>query len=465
MRDAPPDCPSSAACLRHPQDVQALLHKHSKKTCFNSLRRQRSMSSTSQKERLGIRLVLRALSLLVLLLAFFVALTFVTAGRLDYWQGWIFNSMNILFLLVSFIVLRDRKDLIKERQKPGKGMKKWDKPVSDALAPYFAPRVSPDGTRAAYCFIQGKQGISVIDIERKIAMPLTTNQPDFQSIWTPDSSRVAFTRTERPGLEKIMWIPSDGSGEAETLVESETDICPSSRSPQGDLLAYVKYDPATDYDIWVLRLKDRKSEAFLSTQFAEAFPEFSPDGHWMAYVSYETGQREVYVRPYPGPGQKIKVSSERGWIPCWGPGGRQLYYLSGNRILNSHKLMVIDTETTPNFYAGTPRLVMDCLGYGLIASTVRGYDIHPDGKRFLGWGDVYGGAPIRRSDLPEELLLGLGRGDSRRLLRFGYWLKMGGQRKLSPDWEALDLVAAVTEIKIVQNWFEELKRLVPSGKK
>ncbi len=85
------------------------------------------MSNTNQKERLGVRFVLRSISLLTLLLAFFVALTFVTAGRLDYWQGWAFNGLNILFLLVSCIVLRGRKDLIKERQKPGKGMKKWDK--------------------------------------------------------------------------------------------------------------------------------------------------------------------------------------------------------------------------------------------------------------------------------------------------------------------------------------------------
>jgi protein-S-isoprenylcysteine O-methyltransferase Ste14 len=85
------------------------------------------MSQTSQKERLGLRFVLGSISRLALLSAFFVALTFVTAGRLDYWQGWVFNGLNVLFLLVSFIVLRDRKDLIKERQKPGKGMKKWDK--------------------------------------------------------------------------------------------------------------------------------------------------------------------------------------------------------------------------------------------------------------------------------------------------------------------------------------------------
>ncbi len=296
-------------------------------------------------------------------------------------------------------------------------------------------------------------------------MPLTTNPADLWNIWTPDSSRVTFSRSERPGLSKIMWVPADGSGEAESLVESESRIFPSSWSPQGDLLAYVKSDPDTRLDIWVLRSKDRKSEAFINTQFSESFPEFSPDGHWMAYVSNETGQLEVYVRPYPGPGQKIKVSNEGGWIPCWGPSGRQIYYVSGNRILSSHKLMVVDVETTSTFSAGIPRLIMDCLGYGLIASPVRGYDIHPDGKRFIGWGHVYGGGPIKRSDLPEDLLQGLESGDSRSLLRFGYWLKTGGQRKLSPDWEALDRLAAVTDIKIVQNWFEELKRLVPSGNK
>jgi len=81
------------------------------------------MSDTAQKEKIGIRLVLKSISVL----AFFIVLTFITAGRLDYWQGWAFNGLNVFFILISYIVLRDRKDLIKERLKPGKGMKKWDK--------------------------------------------------------------------------------------------------------------------------------------------------------------------------------------------------------------------------------------------------------------------------------------------------------------------------------------------------
>jgi Tol biopolymer transport system component len=340
------------------------------------------------------------------------------------------------------------------------------KPVLPAPGPYFVPRVSPDGKRVVY-FTQGKKWeIWVVDIERRISMPLTSGQTDYFPIWTPDSKRVAFTRQERSGRFKIMWMPADGSGEAESLFKSEVEIYASSWSPKGDLLAYLKSDPAIGgLDIWVLRLKDRKSEPFLNTRYLVCFPEFSPDGRWMAYASYETGQVEVYVQPYPGPGQKIRISSEGGWAPCWGPGGRQLYYLNGGRVLDSEKVQVVDIATTPAFSAGPPRLVLDYLGYGLFAAPIRGYDIHPDGQRFLGWGHVYGGKPIRRSDLPEDLLLGLEKGDDRSLVRFGGWLKMDGQRKLSPDWEGLDQKAAVTQIKLVLNWFEELKRLCPAGKK
>jgi hypothetical protein len=122
--------------------------------------------------------------------------------------------------------------------------------------------------------------------------------------------------------------------------------------------------------------------------------------------------------------------------------------------------MVVDIAATPAFSAGPPRTVLDYIGYALNSIPIRGYDIHPDGQRFLGPGFAYGGKPIKRSDLPEDLLLGLDKGDYRSLVRFGFWLKMDGQRKLSPDWERLDQDTAVTQIKLVQNWFEELKRLV-----
>ena len=74
------------------------------------------MNTPDQKEKLGIRLVLKSLGIFLV----FVAVTFLAAGRLDYWQGWVVNGLNFLFIFLTYFVLIDRKDLIKERLKPGK---------------------------------------------------------------------------------------------------------------------------------------------------------------------------------------------------------------------------------------------------------------------------------------------------------------------------------------------------------
>ena len=87
----------------------------------------------SQNEKLGVKLVLKSISIFIIL----IAVTFITAGRLDYWQGWVFNGLNISFILVTYLVLRDRKDLIKERLKPGNGMKRWDRVYYAVSTPMF----------------------------------------------------------------------------------------------------------------------------------------------------------------------------------------------------------------------------------------------------------------------------------------------------------------------------------------
>jgi len=81
------------------------------------------LANTTQQEKLGIRLILKSLSILLV----FLLITFLAAGRLDYWQGWVFNGLNFFFILLTYLFLIDRKDLIKERLKPGKGMKQWDR--------------------------------------------------------------------------------------------------------------------------------------------------------------------------------------------------------------------------------------------------------------------------------------------------------------------------------------------------
>ena len=91
------------------------------------------MNDTNQNEKLGIKLVLKSVSILIV----FIIITFVTAGRIDYWPGWVFNGLNIFFIILAYVILLDRKDLIKERLKPGKGMKKWDKIYYAISTPIF----------------------------------------------------------------------------------------------------------------------------------------------------------------------------------------------------------------------------------------------------------------------------------------------------------------------------------------
>ena len=91
------------------------------------------MNGTKQKEKIGIKLVLKS----ILILLFFLAITFIIAGRIDYWEGWVFNGLNFFFIFITYIVLIDRKDLIKERLKPGKGMKKWDRVYYAVSTPMF----------------------------------------------------------------------------------------------------------------------------------------------------------------------------------------------------------------------------------------------------------------------------------------------------------------------------------------
>jgi eukaryotic-like serine/threonine-protein kinase len=122
--------------------------------------------------------------------------------------------------------------------------------------------------------------------------------------------------------------------------------------------------------------QSRKAQPFLRTPFTETAPKFSPDGHWLAYASDESGRFEIYVQPYPGPGGKWQISTEGGMEPVWNPNGGELFYRSGN------KMMVVDVETKSGFSAGKPRLLFDAGFYSPTPATFPNYDVSRDG-RFL----------------------------------------------------------------------------------
>jgi Tol biopolymer transport system component len=161
--------------------------------------------------------------------------------------------------------------------------------------------------------------------------------------------------------------------------------------------------------VWILPLQDRKPQVFDRGQTNETAPRFSPDGHWIAYASLESGRSEIYVRPYPGPGGKYQISIEGGTEPVWNPKGKELFYRAGN------KMTVVQVATQPAFSAGKPTVLFEG-GYVQTPRSLPNYDVSPDGQRFV-------------------------------MLR------------------AAEQAQAPTHINVVLNWFEELKRRVPSGAK
>jgi len=161
-------------------------------------------------------------------------------------------------------------------------------------------------------------------------------------------------------------------------------VFPYSFFPDGRRLAYFASDPNTGSDLWTLSLdlsdpdhpKPGKPELFLGTPSDERFPAVSPDGHWIAYKSDESGKNEVYVRPFPGPGGKWQVSNTGGTLPVWWRNGRELFFQNlDNRIV------VTDYEGKSESYApGKPHLWSDQQLHDL--DGVLNYDLAPDGKQF-----------------------------------------------------------------------------------
>jgi serine/threonine-protein kinase len=274
---------------------------------------------------------------------------------------------------------------------------------------YKYPRLSPDGGRLAVNIVGPESDVWLYDLSGETLTRLTFEGDNERPVWTPDGKRVTFA-SRRAGPFNLFWRSADGSGSDERLTTGEHFQNPESWSSDGRVLAFQEVNPTTNSDIWVLPLEgERQPRPFLRTPFNEADATFSPDGLWLAYASDESGQYKVYVQPFPGPGGKRQISTEGGREPVWNPNGRELFYRNGD------KMIAVDISTEPAFRAGTPRLLFEA-GYEGPGPGSDGanYDVSPDGQRFV--------------------------------------MIQAGQEEQEP----------VTQINVVLNWFEELKRLVPT---
>ncbi len=195
-------------------------------------------------------------------------------------------------------------------------------------------------------------------------------------IWTPDGSRVVLGWWNR-GQSNLWWKAGVSASAMERLIAKEDVFqVPGAFSPDGENLAFVE-KVAGSFDIAVLRMHDRQVTPLLNSRFHELFPDFSPDGRWLAYTSSSSEPDEVYVQSFPGPGTTLQISPEGGSEPIWAPDGKKLYYRRRAQV------WAVDVQTSPAFSAGRPHLLFENSEYGREVAPIRSWDISRDGHQFL----------------------------------------------------------------------------------
>ena len=250
---------------------------------------------------------------------------------------------------------------------------------------YSRPRLSPDGRRVAVTHTTEEKRehtrIWVLDLARGAWSPLP-GEGFSGPVWSSDGQGLFFRGQNPPGLYRAR---ADGAGEPELLLAAAGSVQTGSTSPDGSVLAYVERTPETNQDIWVLPLAAAgKPRPWLKTSASESQPELSPDGRWMAYASNVSERSEVYVQPFPGPeGSRHQISLAGGQSPRWSRDGRELFFVTDAR---PRRLLAVDVRTAPAFTAGRPREVFSA-DFELPGGS-SGYDVSPDGRRFLVLRDV-----------------------------------------------------------------------------
>jgi Tol biopolymer transport system component len=191
---------------------------------------------------------------------------------------------------------------------------------------------------------------------------------DSEAVWSPDGRRLAYFSCCED--ESTLHIKDSGdTGKGKLPVKDQQFIAAKDWSKDGRFIIYEK----DQSELWVLPLLgDGKPYAFIQTQSSYPSARFSPDGRWVAFVSEETGRPEVYVTRFDKPGEKWRISTDGGNLPCWRRDGRELFYL-----MTDGKVMAVEIKPGTEFNAGAPALLFKA------DPLSKDYDVTADGQRFL----------------------------------------------------------------------------------
>jgi len=245
--------------------------------------------------------------------------------------------------------------------------------------------LSPDETRVAEGRTddRGDWTIWMLDLVRGANTRLTFEGGGGNAVWSPDGRQIVYS--PNGGQSKDLYLkPASGAELGERLLHSEEIVTPKDWSRDGRSLLYEQRTKDRKIDLWVLPMSgDRKPMPYLVTPFIKTQAKFSPDGHWVLYVSNESGTMEVYVQPFPmASGGKWVVSNGGGSQPRWSYDGKDLFYFTPDE-----NLMAVDVNTSNGtLQLGVSKVLFRAPvlgGTGGGPGSSWRWDMSRDGKRFL----------------------------------------------------------------------------------
>jgi eukaryotic-like serine/threonine-protein kinase len=256
-----------------------------------------------------------------------------------------------------------------------------EEPIPAPVRPYFTPQVNPADGRVLLTVADQDVDLWVWEPPRRTLARLTfTPGLDVYPLWTPDGRRVVFS-SEREGTRNLFWQAADGAGEVERLTHSPNTQYSTAVSPDGSRVIFTETVPASGEDVMQVELTGNHTVTpLVQSPFAERNGIVSPDGRWLAYEANDSGQVEIYVRPYPHiTSGHWQVSTGGGTRPLWSRTGQELFYVSP-----AGAIMRVEVGSGATWATTTPSTIVK-EGYttALGAFLGRTYDISRDGQRFL----------------------------------------------------------------------------------